>query len=368
MILHYSIFEANDLGNGAYRRTYQIKSLLAKTGEDVVFISKLPSYTNTVNYFKRAKIAYDFYKFYNANVFNFRGYDFKTIKNHVYHVIVWKQYLEELLKTHKKLTVVYEASLYSDYALVYVCHLLKIKIIGIPHNIESLVIGQQSPITKEKAPNWFAQELTLLKTCDEVFTISREEQWLLSLHGISAKHLPYIPSQQVLETCATIKEQRLSSDKKYYLSLGTASNPPTLEGFKILISFFEDEAIIEELLIGGYQTEIIKQTIDSLTNNVKLLGSLDTADLKQLMIHCKAMIVHQVPTTGALTKIPEMLLSGIPIICNTAAARNYFNTEGVYVYDTKEDLIGLLNNNVVASTFSYNFLDKSDNFLEVIKN
>ncbi|WP_417557640.1 hypothetical protein [Mesoflavibacter zeaxanthinifaciens] len=368
MIIHYSKYDSDDLGNGALRRTYQVKTLLSKTEEKILSISNPPRFENNVNYIKRLKIGYQFYRFFNTNIFDFKTFNLKIIKYNVYNIIAWRKWLIELKEVHENLTVVYELSWHSDYALVYVCNQLNIKVIGLPHNLESLVQGQKSPVNNINTPYWFDQELKLLSTCDRVFTISKEEQWLLSLYGVSSNYLPYVPSQKVIDFCGEIRRQRLQSKKTYYLSIGTASNPPTLEGFKVLISYFNDNKIEEELLIGGYQTELIKNVVNQITSNIKILGTLEETELKQLMINCKAIIIYQLPTTGALTKIPEILLSGIPIICNTVAARNYFNTKGVYVYDSKENLIELIKNKDIDSNFDYNLLDDSESFLRTINN
>ena len=45
----------------------------------------------------------------------------------------------------------------------------------------------------------------------------------------------------------------------------------------------------------------------------------------------------------SLTKIPEMLAAGIPVIANRIAARSASHFSGVYIYDSLEELHDLLN-------------------------
>lgn len=54
------------------------------------------------------------------------------------------------------------------------------------------------------------------------------------------------------------------------------------------------------------------------------------------MIKCDALLVNQPPTTGALTRVTEFLLAGIPVIMNVQSAHSHFNMEGVTIYDNLE--------------------------------
>jgi hypothetical protein len=54
------------------------------------------------------------------------------------------------------------------------------------------------------------------------------------------------------------------------------------------------------------------------------------------------MIISQDYCTGALTKVPEILACGIPLILNQGAARSYRRFPGVEVFNSTSELQGHL--------------------------
>ncbi|OUS18691.1 hypothetical protein A9Q93_03480 [Nonlabens dokdonensis] len=359
MIVHYTLFQGKEFGNGAYRRSFQIASLLSTLDEEVITLSKYPVQKNDVSLLERVKLAFRFSKF-----LGYQKLDFNTLRYKVLDIILWKKYLTSLKTKDEDLKVVIDLSYYSDEALVFACYELGIEMIGILHNMESLVHQQKSHLSGKVAPDWFFEEINLLKFFSSIYTISREEQWLLSLYGIKAHYLPYVPSENVISNCLAIKKLRQHSEKKYYLSIGTASNPPTVEGFKELIYIFEGLNLDEKLVIGGYDTEKMASFLSNKTKKVYLKGALSEKELEQVLVECKAIIIHQKPTTGALTKIPELLLSGIPVICNTSSARNYYYLNGVHVYKTGNELKKILKHPKLLAPFDFNLENKNKKFLD----
>ena len=80
-----------------------------------------------------------------------------------------------------------------DLPSLYMMKAAGAKIIAYPHNLESLVPTQVDLTTHKQSPYWLYEEVKRLKLCDEVYTISKEETWLLQLFGINAKYFPYYP-------------------------------------------------------------------------------------------------------------------------------------------------------------------------------
>jgi hypothetical protein len=60
------------------------------------------------------------------------------------------------------------------------------------------------------------------------------------------------------------------------------------------------------------------------------------------MVHCSALLIHTVAGAGAVTRIPEALLAGIPVIANSNAARDQFGTPGVHVYANRAEFAALV--------------------------
>jgi glycosyltransferase involved in cell wall biosynthesis len=211
-----------------------------------------------------------------------------------------------------------------------------------PQNIDSLCPGGVDPISGARGPNWFMSELSALKTADLVCCISREEQWLLGLHGISSSFLPYYPTDDVVEYLNGVRASRHGVDKDLVLVLGTAHNVPTFEGMKELLHFWASDdaaADLGRVVVAGYGTEKMAALAGP---TVTVAGGVTPQELEELMRRARACVVHQVPTTGCLTRIPELLLAGVPVVANNVGARTYHNVPGIYVYERMEEISGLI--------------------------
>lgn len=223
------------------------------------------------------------------------------------------------------------------------------KVIAVPHNLESLVPTQRSHRSGGVSPHWLPEEIAMLSQCDRVFTIAREEQWLLQLHGIAADFLPYQPSGRVTASLRAIRSRRASrspaSPVRNLLMIGTYGNPPTRRGMLALVrewpklqAEWEAKCVLN---VAGYGSERIAADL-SLPQHVNLHGEVDNERLDRLLVEADAVLLHQEPSSGALTRIPEMLIAGVPVLANAAAARSWFRQEGVSVYESLADLKQLL--------------------------
>ena len=65
-------------------------------------------------------------------------------------------------------------------------------------------------------------------------------------------------------------------------------------------------------------------------------------ELESLMVESDCLIINQQATSGALTRIVETLIAGMPVFANLNASRDYFGVEGVFLYHSFEELYDLL--------------------------
>jgi len=233
---------------------------------------------------------------------------------------------------------------YSEQAhLVFVAREAGVGVIGLPHNLESLVPGSCSFHSGRSAPRWFEEEIRTLAACDAVFAISREDQWLLRVHGIPAGYLPYYPPAAVENFLLEIQAaRRCGSVTDDLLLLGTAVNPPTLAGMLDRVDFFRrNSQLFGRLHIAGFGTERLCEAVQG-NEQITLHGAVDQMSLRRLLVDVRAAVIHQQPTSGALTRIPELLLAGIPVFANVDAARSCFGTSGVKVYENDNQLAEIL--------------------------
>ena len=92
----------------------------------------------------------------------------------------------------------------------------------------------------------------------------------------------------------------------------------------------------EKLLVAGYGTDIVRESVHG--KGMEFLGSLPKTELDRKLSCVKACLCYQEQGSGALTRIPEMLIAGIPVLANTHAARSYHNLKGITEFSRFVDL------------------------------
>jgi len=216
------------------------------------------------------------------------------------------------------------------------------RLLAVPENLESLVPGQMDPYTDEKGLASLRRELALMARADAVFTISREEEWLLRTLGIEASWLPYFPAGQFEKELLKVREARKSAARTRFLLLGSAVNPPTRSGLvRLLADLHEFRGRMPFAVdIAGTGTEDLASQVTHPDFTVH--GAVSPEKLDALLTSARAAIIHQAPSSGALTRIPELLLAGIPVLANENACRSYWNYPGLYPYADRAGLQALM--------------------------
>ena len=321
-------FRLAPFGDGGSKRSVQIRELLKKNTipySDDSFA--LPKKVSRIQLFKWALRSIHFiHRHYPERIRSLSRY-IQLIKYYALRIPV-------ILDKYKYQDVDFLWENTTDRNMLYLLKATGHRVIGLPHNIESLVHNNSMEA--------FEKEVTNLGHCDAIFTISKEETWLLRLLGLNAHYLPYYPPKDVESFLLSIRQKRelrQSTSRKVFSLLGSATNIPTRSGMQELIDFAATKELPFDLLIAGYGTESLKTVSHP---NITLLGTLSTEELEKMLIEIDGIIIYQPPTTGALTRIPEMVLAGIPVFANFDAARNYFGVNGITCYTSFNDLIDRL--------------------------
>lgn len=333
-------FKLNPFSDGGSKRSVQIREILDENGipyiDDAFSLPKNASRVQLVRWAIR------------AISFIYRHYPKGTIKSLPCFVRLVKYYalrIPIVLDKYKDQDVAFLWENTNDRDMLYLLKATGHQVIGMPHNIESLVHG--------KSVRSLGEEISNLRHCDMVFAISKEETWLLRLLGLNAYYLPYYPPQEVqsflLSICRKRNERASSSIKKYAL-LGSATNIPTRTGMQTLIDFVSTRELSFDLYVAGYGTESLRKVVHP---HIAFFGTLSNEELEKMLIDVDGIIIYQPPTTGALTRIPEMLLAGIPVFVNFDASRNYFNVDGVIQYHSFEELLNVLSMPAPSSPVGY---------------
>jgi hypothetical protein len=235
------------------------------------------------------------------------------------------------------------ALVWEDTFNAHVLHAAKdqgLRVIAIPQNLESLVPGFVEVRTRQALPWSFEYEVAQLRLADRVFTISREEQWLLRLRGVAAEYLPFFPDASLKRRWLDLRRRRTGPFDRFVV-LGSAVNPPTRAGIIEFLDWARTGGGPRDVPIHvvGHGTQELRHLGGG---NVFVEGSLDDAALEAHLLRARAVILHQPAAVGALIRVSEMLLAGIPLLANPVAARSTAGYAGLTVYESLTDLSRLL--------------------------
>jgi hypothetical protein len=317
----------NPFGGGGEKRSTQINELLLEHFDFINISNKNILFSR----FKRLKKA-----FYAAVFF---GVKIRKLKDFT---LLGYYYLncEKIVETHalKKPLLVWESTISNYYYLPFFYKKLGCKLVAFPVNIDALV-PNEIPHKGLNAKTYLLEyDLEQLRLCEHVFTISEEEHWLLSLNNIKSTYFPYYPNKILEKTLLTIRAQRKKDMLgDFYLMFGSFFYEPTKMG---LLEILKPLNIIDaKVVITGYGAENIFNTLDfSLNPHIKYIGMSTLDELNQLLKTCKGVIINQVLSSGALTKLKELQIAGVPVILNTDSTRSFKNVHGFNVYRTINEL------------------------------
>lgn len=350
--------------HGGERRTSQLREIVSSEGYTINhlqlnFISvgslfKLPLiYLLQIN--KLRKVLPE------TGFFNWSKY---TVKE-VVRMRRMEKFVELNLNQIQNADVIFFENSFPDF--IYLPYLIKQKfnknIVACLHNIEALVPLQYTGVDELKKGNHLLKEVQALQYCNSVFTISREEQWLLQLFKINAQYLPYFPDTNLYNQLFSLREQRkVNAVKSFFLVVGSVTNPPTKNGIEQLLNFFMHNALPNgtKIIVAGFGTETL---IDKYKHpNIQFEGAVTAMQLEALMIGCKAAIVNQGFSTGALTKNIEYLIAGIPVLCDEGSIRSYYGTDGIYRYNSFVELGKLMETDLIMPSAPILQTEYNNNF------
>lgn len=239
--------------------------------------------------------------------------------------------------------VIYDADPRFGPALLRVAGQRRLRVVALPHNIEA-VLPKQWPIVIDfdRSLRQLRGELAWLSRADAVFCIGTLDRDLLQLFGIPAQLLPYAPPAARRDELLAIRVRRRESRPgDGLLILGTAHNQPTRAGMLDQLAILRalPPGTAPPVTIAGYGTDLIA---DAGIPGVRFAGPQSWPDLQDLIATAGALWVHQMPMSGALTRITEALVAGLPVIANHWATRGHAAMAGLTVYDGVPDPAALL--------------------------
>lgn len=189
-----------------------------------------------------------------------------------------------------------------------------------PINVESLAPYPDSWTHSIPPLERFAVELPYYKESSAVFCISLEEYWMLGIMEAKTFYLPYIPPTQLMSKIDERRDERKKRTKSGLLYFANWYNSPNYLGLKRLIE--EGKHINRSIRIAGFGIDKVRPLIEGKKEFV-VLGELSEEQLEEELRSCEKVFFNHFPTSGMLTRIPELILSGIPIDGNLPALKAY---------------------------------------------
>lgn len=221
----------------------------------------------------------------------------------------------------------------------------RLRVVALPHNVEAL-IPYHWPIRIDLAQTLgqLRRELGWLAQVEQVWAIGRLDRDLFQLFGIDARLLPYNPPPERRAEMAAIRAARQTVPPAHLLVLGTAHNAPTRAGMVAQLALARQlgDALPLPVIVAGYGTDQLAADAAGVSR-VSIAGPQDWPQLVALMTRAAALWVHQAPMSGALTRIPEALMAGIPVIANGWAVRGHGAMAGLRSYEDEAGLRACLN-------------------------
>jgi hypothetical protein len=326
--LYISHFELNSVGHGGYHRTYQIwHELSALLGTNNVITQKIPS-----------RLTDGYKSKYKEEVFQRLNILLSLIKNQarphklLEHLLlnsypyeeIWGSvnpdiYLKYINEIGKPTVCFLDHPSHAN--LVAINKKLNIPTVICPHNIESLdrraTLFMKDSV-KSFLPLALLQELDLYSRCQFCLLISKVEAGFVGGLGLSADYYPYIPNGVIKERLDNIRRLRLTSNKEnFFLLLGSASHSTTGKGQSWLIDRLYDNGIPmgASIKVCGKKTNLLINNRPRLPG-LDVLGWVNEPELENLMVRTKGILIPQFCGFGALTRLPEFICAGIPIIAS----------------------------------------------------
>lgn len=216
-----------------------------------------------------------------------------------------------------------------------------VPVVAFSQNMESLAPEQ---VRAEMQFELLRRETRALASCRLVVTVSREESWLLTNLGIANLCHPYFPVAPLRDRLLAVRRRREMSRKGGFLMLGNAGNLQTVVGMSQVMRHWQREHLADSLgplQVAGFHLER-HFAFGQFGPGIELLGQLGDPELDERLVTARACLCYQENGAGALTRITEMLLAGVPVVANSHAARSHHGAPGLVEFPHLDALAGAL--------------------------
>jgi hypothetical protein len=217
---------------------------------------------------------------------------------------------------------------------------LRIPRVAVCHNLEACSPSQAVPQHRDSL---LKREIEDLARCDRVIAISPEDEKVLRQADVRAVHLEYFPAEEIRRRLVKIRRRReCGGPRQGILALGSVLNAETFAAMRQVVQAWPALApACGPLRIAGFGTERLQEGAPAY-ESVNILGTLSDDELDDILARIGACLCYQEGGGGVLTRIPEMLLAGVPVVANHHAARSYHGCPGLVEFADLAELAELL--------------------------
>jgi hypothetical protein len=163
----------------------------------------------------------------------------------------------------------------------------------------------------------FATEFRDLGLCDERLFISKVETGLISGLGLSAFYYPYMPVGEIRTGLLAIRSRRQATKPKpgLFVIVGNAFHKTVFESFRWFVQQVQAHGMPDNfrIVLCGKHTDTLLAAGET-PPYLELRGWVEQDALDDLLCRACAVLIPQSTGFGALTRVPELALAGIPVI------------------------------------------------------
>lgn len=180
----------------------------------------------------------------------------------------------------------------------------------------------------------FANDTIFSASITHTWLLSRLEAGFLNAAGIASGYLPYYPVGEAEECLRAVRSKR-RPEAGLFVTCGGANDQNGLALKAFLHELRKaDVPPGARIAIVGVR-EIPEHWIAHLGERIEFLGRLPEDEFDALLTRAHAVIIPQTCGFGCITRVPDMLCAGIPILANAIVANPTGEVPGVcYVANT----------------------------------
>ncbi len=187
--------------------------------------------------------------------------------------------------------------------------------------------GQNADSLRERtvvraAFSFLGDEVLLHARAGRSWLLSRVEQGLLRSLGAAAEYLPFYPVGEAMAQSRRLRGKRSAAtvDPGLFVISGSPIHQNNLALADFLATLDQDKlAASVRIAVVGFDDPPARLA-PYIGGKVQFLGRLDGAGFEDLLVRARAVLVPQIAGFGCLTRVPEMLAAGIPVLVDEMTA------------------------------------------------